>query len=179
MLRAIKIITISLLLLFGLVQICENIIYRNISISEPLGYYLALPKLPIRKGDLVLMCLTNKKYKHVFNELGLKDISGQCTTGMPYLIKQVVAIKGDRVEVSSIGILINGKHCLNSKQFLEGRGVKLYPLPIGYSHVLTDDEYFMLGQSPNSMDSRYFGIVKQDDIYRRAILIYELKTLKG
>ena len=173
MIKSLKIIGLSLLFLLGVVGIGENIIYKNPSISEPIGYYLALPTYSVRKGDSVLTCISNNNYKHVFNELGMKDVPGQCKNGLPYLIKRITAAKGDSVEVTSAGILINGVLYLNSKQFTEGRGVKLYPLPIGYSHVLTDDEYFMLGQSPHSVDSRYFGIVKREDIYRRAILIHE------
>ena len=174
MYKSLKIIGLNLLLLFVAVKLGKNIVYRNISISEPLGYYLALPGLPIAKGDLVLTCISNGRYTHVFNALGMKNVTGQCANGLPYLIKQIAAAKGDKVDVTTAGITINGALQANSKQFSHGRGVNLYPLPIGYSHVLTADEYFMLGQSSHSLDSRYFGIVKKNDVYRRAILIYEL-----
>lgn len=164
-----------LLFLFLLLKGVENLIYKNPSISEPIGYYFAVPGVKIHTGDLVMTCVTDNSYKHVFNELGLKDVVGQCSNGLPYLIKRVVASTGDRVEITKAGVLINGTLYLNSKQFTEGRGVKLYPLPIGYSHVLGEDEYFMLGKSPHSVDSRYFGIIKKNDIYRKAILIYEIK----
>lgn len=173
MIKSIKIIGLSLLILTFVAQLLQNIIYKNISISEPLGYYLAIPGMPIRKGDLVLTCLTNKHYKHVFNELGMKDVSGQCDNGMMYLIKRIVAATGDKVEVTASGILINGILYKNSKQFTKGRGIKLYPLPPGYSRILKEDEFFMLGNSTNSVDSRYFGVINKTDIYRRAILIYK------
>lgn len=173
MVKSIKIIGFSLLALFGVVQLLQNIIYKNISISEPLGYYLALPGMPVRKGDLVLTCLTNKEYKHVFNELGMRDVTGQCVNGMMYLIKRIVAVSGDKVNVTASGVWINGVLYKNSKQFTEGRGVKLYPLPYGYSHVLKESEFFMLGNSSHSVDSRYFGVINKADIYRRAILIYK------
>ena len=168
-----------LLCLVLIVRILENVIYKNQTISEPIGYYLALPDMPIHRGDLVMTCITDSGYKHVFNELGLKDVVGQCSNGLPYLIKRIVATSGDKVEVSKAGILINGNLYINSAQFAEGRGIKLYPLPVGYSHVLAADEYFMLGSSLHSVDSRYFGVVKKSDIYRRAILIYEMKKGQG
>jgi conjugative transfer signal peptidase TraF len=173
MAKTLKILISSFVALFLIVGVADNTVYQNISISEPLGYYLALPGIPVTRGDLVLTCITNKSYKKVFNALGMKDVSGQCDTGMPYLIKRVAAAKGDKVEITIAGVLINGVLFLNSKQFAEGRGVRLYPLPIGYSHVLGEDEYFMLGQSPHSVDSRYFGIVKKNDIFRRAFLIFK------
>jgi len=171
--RLIKLAIIYLLLLTGVVIFAEKAIYKNSSMSEPIGYYLALPGMPVHAGDLVLTCITNNEYKHVFNELGLKDLPGECSNGLPYLIKRIVAASGDKVEVVKAGILINSNLYLNSKQFTEGRGIKLNPLPVGYSHVLSEDEYFMLGNSTHSVDSRYFGVIKKNDIYRRAILIYE------
>lgn len=174
-----------LLVLLLIVVIGRSLIYKNVSISEPLGYYLLLPEVAIRKDDLVLMCVKDS-YKHVFNELGLggdkspdespnssRNVAGQCSNGLPYLLKRVVATRGDRVEVAKSGIKINGILYPNSQQFNEGRGVKLHPLNLGYSHILTENEYFMLGNSPHSVDSRYFGIVKASDIKGRVILIHE------
>ena len=165
-----------LVFMFVAVQVGENLIYENVSISEPLGYYLSLPGIRPHKGELVLTCITDNSYKHVFTELGMRD-SGQCSNGLPYLIKRIVAEKGDKVEVTDSGILINSTLYPNSQQFAEGRGIKLYPLPIGYSHILNDNEYFMLGKSPHSVDSRYFGIIQKKDIYRKAVLIYKTSKI--
>lgn len=93
----------------------------------------------------------------------------------PYLLKTIKAVAGDTVEVTTKGIIINGELQTNSQQFLEGRGVKLYPLPVGYKHTLTSGEYFVLGNTTHSVDSRYFGLIKKNDIYRRAILIYKIE----
>ena len=157
--------------IFIIVYVGENIIYKNISISEPLGYYLAFPGIRFKKNDLVLTCITNNSYKRIFNELGMKDVAGQCANGLPYLIKRITAAKGDSIQITSAGVSINGIIYPNSKQFIQGRGVNLHPLPIGYSNVLTAGEYFMLGQSPHSVDSRYFGVVNHKDIFRKAIYI--------
>lgn len=160
-----------LLLLLLVFTLFKKVIYRNPSISEPVGYYLAVPGLSFNKNDLVMTCISNNGYKHVLNELGLADVKGQCTNGLPYLIKRISAVSGDMVEVVSDGILINGVLQPNSKQYAEGRGIKLYPLPVGYHHLLAADEYFMLGNSLHSFDSRYFGMVNRKDVYRKVILI--------
>lgn len=173
--KALKLIVIGFSLIFMLSKTLRNIIYKNISISEPLGYYLALPLVPYTTNDLVLTCLSNNSYKHVFNELGLKD-NNACPNGMPYLLKTIKAVAGDTVEVIGNGVVINGRLQINSQQFIEGRGVKLYPLPVGYKHTLVMGEYFVLGESSHSIDSRYFGIIKEKDIYRRAILIYRTSS---
>ena len=107
--------------------------------------------------------VSNSSYKKVFNELGLQD-TGQCPNGLPYLLKRISAVSGDTVEVIKDGVLINGQLQINSQQFIEGRGILLYPLPIGWKHKLSTDEYFMLGNSTHSVDSRYFGIINKADI---------------
>lgn len=167
-----KVSILPLLVAYGVVAMLENIIYHNPSISEPLGYYLALPFLKFSREDLVLTCITNSSYGKVFNQLGQKN-DGTCSNGLPYLLKRVAASQGDTVEVKESGIFINGLYQPNSKQFNFAFGVNLEPLPIGWKYVLKANQFFVLGQSPHSLDSRYFGIVDKKDIYRKAILIFK------
>ena len=94
------------------------------------------------------------------------------------MIKRISAVKGDAIEVTDDGILINGLLQPNSHLYAEGRGIRFYPLVTGYKHVLEEGEYFMLGNSLHSFDSRYFGIIQKADIYRRAILVKEVKGKK-
>lgn len=168
-------VVVYLVLLLASVFITRTLVYKNVSISEQLGYYLLIPGA-VRRNDLVLICV-NDSYKHVFNELGLRDVAGQCRNGLPYLLKRIAAVAGDRVEVENAGIKINGLLYPNSKQFNEGRGVKLYPLKLGYSHILGKGEYFMLGNSLHSVDSRYFGVVKSSDIHGKVVLVYETQKV--
>ena len=172
MVKSLKIMVSCFLLLFVVVKVVNNIFTYNPSISEPVGEYMSLPFVPYHKGDLVLTCISNNNYKHIFNELGMKDEVGSCGNGLPHLIKRIAATEGDEVEVTSQGILINGVLVPKSKQFRQGRGVDLYPLPVGYKHKLAQNEFFMLGNDTHSLDSRYFGIVNKKDVYRRAFLIY-------
>ncbi len=159
---AIPLITTYLIVIF-----LENIIYYNPSISEPIGYYFAVPGNYV-KNDLVFTCISNSAYKPVFNQLGMMD-NGACKNGLPYLLKRIVAVDGDKVEIVADGVLINGVLQINSYQFAYGNGVNLRPLPVGWSRTLKSGEYFVLGESPHSVDSRYFGLVYREDIYRRAI----------
>jgi type IV secretory pathway protease TraF len=76
------------------------------------------------------------------------------------------------VQVTESGLLINGVYQKNSTQFAEADGVKLYPLPVGWKYTLKQGDYFLMGQSLHSIDSRYFGVVNKSLIYRRVILIW-------
>lgn len=169
-----KVIFISLCVLFTMVWILDNALTENISISEPLGHYLKLPiSGKIRRGNRYLICIPNDNYIGILKRLGLPDTFGQCQFDTPYLIKQVVGIPNDKIEITKYGVLVNNKLQPNSFSFKSARGINLNPLPIGYKTILAKDEYFMLGITPHSVDSRYFGIVKKNQIYKQVILIFK------
>ena len=169
------IVVLSFLSILVVIVTCLNSsITTNISISEPLGYYLTLPIVNnIKRNDKYLICINSPKYLNVLHNLGLpNNANDQCSSGFPYLIKQVVGIPGDTVHVTQNGILINNRLQPNSKSFVTGRGIALYPLPIGYKVILGAGEYFMLGVTPHSVDSRYFGIIRRKQLQKQAILIF-------
>ncbi len=169
----IKVAIGSLLLLLVIVVVLNSSLTKNISISEPVGYYLKLPIIgEIKIGDKYLICLNDHKYIGILKQLGLPSAENQCKYNSPYLIKQVAGIPGDIVEITMHGITINNKLQLNSTSFTQAYGVNLYPLPVGYKFILKNDEYFMLGITPHSVDSRYFGVVKRDQFYNQTVLIF-------
>ena len=172
-LKIIKITLGFLLLLFLLVEILNNTLTKNISISEPIGYYLKLPIVgTIKRGDKYLICITDIKYIKVLKQLGLPSMSNRCPYSSPYLIKQVAGVPGDAIEIVESGVLINHQLQPNSFSFNSSHGVNLYPLPVGYKTILGSNDYFVLGVTPHSVDSRYFGIVKRDQFYKQTFLIF-------
>ncbi len=169
----IKVVIGSLLLLLVIVVVLNSSLTKNISISEPIGYYLKLPIIgEIKRGNKYLICLNDRKYVSILKQLGLPSTESQCKYNSPYLIKQVAGIPGDIVEITMRGITINNKLQPNSMSFIQAYRISLYPLPIGDKFVLKHDEYFMLGITPHSVDSRYFGVIKQDQFYKQTILIF-------
>ena len=173
-LRIIIVVLSFLSILVVIVTCLNNLISTNISISEPLGYYLTLPIINnIKRNDKYLICVDNPTYLNVLHSLGLPNNSNdQCSSGFPYLIKQVVGIPGDKVQVTTHGILINNHLQPNSKSFTTAHGIALYPLSIGYKITLSSGEYFVLGVTPHSVDSRYFGIIRREQLHKQAILIF-------
>lgn len=118
--RIIIVVLTFLLILFIIVQLLEAFLSKNISISEPTGYYLTIPILgKIKRNNKYLVCVTNLKYLYILNKLGLPNYntsnnyyynhSNSCLSGFPYLIKQVAGIPGDIVKVTVNGILINNQ----------------------------------------------------------------------
>lgn len=77
---------------------------------------------------------------------------------------RVIAAPGDTVEVTEErGLSVNGNAVIENNIFYPtrpyGEGVAEYPLKLG------DGEYFVMADQRNGgMDSRYFGVVKADEI---------------
>lgn len=97
------------------------------------------------------------------------------------LIKRVVAIGGDVVEVQDGRVLIDGVAILSPPgegietfgrrtallDLRRGGGPTVAPMTVPPGHV------FVLGDARgNSRDSRFFGFVRADDIYARALAVY-------
>jgi conjugative transfer signal peptidase TraF len=74
------------------------------------------------------------------------------------VVKEIVAVPGDRVRVERSGLAVNGRELAGAA--LLGRDTHGRPLPhvrLG-QHRLGEDELWVLGPaSPRSWDSRYFG----------------------
>ena len=86
---------------------------------------------------------------------------------------RIVAAPGDTVEVTEErGLSVNGNAVIENNIFYPtrpyGEGVTEYPVKLG------DGEYFVMADQRNGgMDSRYFGVVKSDEI--RGIVITILR----
>jgi len=85
------------------------------------------------------------------------------------LIKRIVAITGDRLEVRDGRVFVNGLPG-DTKAALElrlGGGPDVAPVRVPAGHV------FVMGDfRGSSRDSRFFGFVREDEIYARASRVY-------
>jgi signal peptidase I len=85
------------------------------------------------------------------------------------LIKRIVAVAGDRLEVRDGHVFINGLPG-DAKAALElraGGGPDVAPVQVPAGQV------FAMGDSRgNSRDSRFFGFVREDEIYGKASRVY-------
>jgi len=85
------------------------------------------------------------------------------------LIKRVVAVGGDLLEVRDGHVFINGVPS-DTKATLElrsGGGPDVGPVRVPAGRVFVMGDY-----RGNSRDSRYFGFVREDEIYARAWRVY-------
>jgi conjugal transfer pilin signal peptidase TrbI len=78
-------------------------------------------------------------------------------------IKKLVGVPGDRVIVGIDEVLINGKSYKNNMRQLLMK-IELSESAIIREFVLAEDEYFMVGETPLSYDSRFWGVVHAQDM---------------
>lgn len=75
------------------------------------------------------------------------------------IIKRVIAVPGDTLEIKDNNVILNGK--ILQEDYL-GEPMLTYDIP---QFTLGDEEYFVLGDNRNnSADSRYFGVFEEGDI---------------
>ena len=114
----------------------------------------------LKDGEVLIL----NKLKYKFSDIKREDIISLKYADTKYLIKRVIGLPGDKVEIISNKLYINGieyqeeylKEDLNYKDF------KLSDL--GYNEI-PKDMYLVLGDNREiSLDSRKIGLIKKTDI---------------
>jgi len=135
----------------------------NTTSSYPRGIY-RMTNDPIEKGSLVIFCPPDNAAIRQAYERGYIG-AGFCPGGYEYMIKKIMAAKNDHVQISVVGVSVNGALLPNSKPMdadLEGRQL----LHINTDIATLDDHSVLLmsDYNPKSFDARYFGLVDKSQI---------------
>jgi len=117
-----------------------------------------------RQDDQLLV----EKISKLFDGIGYGDVITIKTDklsgheGSPNIIKRVVGLPGDLIEIRTDGVYRNGE-LLDESGYLSST-VSTEIRNLAFAKVkLADDEYYVLGDNrPISLDSRSFGPVKLD-----------------
>lgn len=129
--------------------------YRiNLTPSEPLGLWriVALDR-PASTGDLVFICPPQTPAVREARERGYLRV-GTCPSGIAPLIKTVVGVSGQHVEIS-VGVTIDGRPVPFSDVVeRDGKGRPMTPFAGG---VVPAGSLFLHSPFAGSYDSRYFG----------------------
>ncbi|MBY0379365.1 MAG: S26 family signal peptidase [Burkholderiales bacterium] len=156
----------AILLFCGVICLSKSVMY-NITNSEQIGWYwVGMHRYGIENiqvGKLYTIKLPDT-FMRVIRQLGYRANSYT-------LLKRVVARSGDIIEVDKAGVFVNRKLINNSQSKQMVRGIELHPLPIGYKYILHNGEYFVMGETDSSFDSRYFGVMNKDNFISEAYLI--------
>lgn len=117
--------------------------------SLPEHYFIQLPKVAPKKGDLTIVY--NSFYK------------GR-------LIKRIIGQGGDQINSDTSGNLWVGGVCVGKVYNQTATGEKLEPLP---NQVIPQDKVFLYAPHPKSFDSRYaqVGLVSVNELEGQIIAI--------
>ncbi len=155
---------VSFLSIIGLVKLYNKFFYYNDTISEPVGHYFVVNAEHIVANGIYTVVL-HPEYMKKLRKLGYRANSGT-------LLKQVVAQSSDTINVTKSGVFVNNKLILNSKPIKNSNDIGLEAIPVGYHRLLQDGEFWVMGNTPHSVDSRYFGVVNKKQIHQTAYFIF-------
>lgn len=159
-------IIVSLLLVSAITCKMLGIIINTTS-SMLRGIYI-IDNSPIKRGDIVLFCLS-EPYKTIGLERFYIGRSSKCLGAEP-LIKKILAMPGDNVSLSQNDITVNGIKYTYPTLQKDSNGNQLKVFPRGNYNNTKD--YWMVGtNTTNSWDSRYWGSIKQSQIISKIKLV--------
>ena len=135
----------------------------NWTTSAPLGVYSMHDVSDLTRNDLVAVCLQD-----ALAALGRARgylSAGTCPSGATPILKQVVAVAGDEVELQCDVVAVNGQIVDRSQRHsVDSLGRPLEQLPFG-TQIVRDGQVWVLGiHRERSWDSRYFGPVPRSSI---------------
>jgi conjugative transfer signal peptidase TraF len=133
----------------------------NATASAPVGLYAVAAPDRVRAGEMVI-AWTPEPFRSLAAE------RRYLPSNVP-LVKRVSAARGDRVCAVGEAVWINGRHAARRRE-ADGQG---RPLPRWTDcRDLGEGEYFLLMDSPDSFDGRYFGITRKEELVGRAVLLW-------
>ncbi|EME2526602.1 conjugative transfer signal peptidase TraF [Yersinia enterocolitica] len=146
----------------------------NTSESIPVGLYLMTPS-PISKGEYVVFCPPPTSVFDKARSRGYIN-SGFCSGNYGYMMKKILAAKGDIVSINSNGVVINDIKIPYSKPLSVDLSGNPLPSINILNHTLKESEILLMtDQSNSSFDSRYFGFIDKQQVHSviRPILIWK------
>ena len=137
-------------------------LHVNLSPSAPPGLYRSVTGTPTR-GTWVAACVSPKAaaLAHARGYL----LSGSCPGGVEPVLKPVVAIAGDVVELGPDAVTVNGQRLPRSASATLDSSGRSLPHAVWGRHVVGSDELWLVStRVANSWDSRYLGPVSLSQV---------------
>ncbi|RIL03541.1 MAG: conjugal transfer protein TraF [Proteobacteria bacterium] len=147
----------------------------NWTASAPVGIYSTQAAIGVSRNDLVEVCLQGSVA--TLGRVRGYLAPGTCPNGVSPVLKRVVAVAGDHIELQRIFVAVNGRVIDRSQRHsMDSLGRPLRPVAFG-RRVVRDDEVWVLGvHRQRSWDSRYFGPIPVSSI---AGIVRPLLTLSA
>jgi conjugative transfer signal peptidase TraF len=133
--------------------------------SLPVGLWRIAPLGgPFARGAIVSFCPPATAILSVARARGVLG-PGRCPGGVEPMLKPVVAISGDRVNLGADGVTVNGRPIPGSGWLrADGAGRPIAAIPFGDDIVGESAFWALSTDHPGSFDSRYFGAARNAGI---------------
>ena len=144
----------------------------NTTASMPIGLYREGPP-HFERGTWVVFCLPER-----FAAIGRERSylrKGSCFDESQELMKEIVAVPGDRIALTPDGLTVNGRAIPGTAPHAVDRNRRALAHAPFAEKALPPGDFWVLGLARQlSWDSRYFGPVPRDHIFGTAIPILTL-----
>lgn len=135
----------------------------NTTPSIPVGIYVTASG-SFERGAYVMFCPPPGE---AFSQVRHRGYVGPgfCPGGYGYLMKRVLAAKGDRVSIRAEGVRVNGRLLpLSQPLRIDAAGRPLAYFPVDEQWLEDDQVLVMSDVNPKSYDGRYFGPIRFSQI---------------
>ena len=152
---SLKLIAVIVVILFLMIYV--------VSVTQVVGNSM---KSTLIDGDVLVLSKANYR----FFDIKRGDIISLDYEDTKYLIKRVIGLPGDRVEIKNNVLYINNE--IYEEDYLdEGLTYPNFSLTdLGYD-VIPEDYYLVLGDNrENSLDSREIGLISKDNVNGKIVL---------
>lgn len=139
----------------------------NISQSLPIGIYQKIDSYDYKIDDYVIVKVPEEYKEFIYSRgyMGTDELSAKT------MLKKIKGINGDSFEVIEGSLIKNNTEIIAKVLSKDSKGREL---PKISKIILKNGEYFLLGEHPHSLDSRYLGKFQEKDILYKVspILIF-------
>ena len=152
----------------------------NTTPSLPPGVYRIRPLAaePVR-GDVVGFCLAGDPARMALargyvHPQGLEPLvyGTRCASGAAVIGKPVAGLPGDTIEVTTRGVLVNGRLLHRSRVQRRDRSGRMLPAASQGKRILRAGEFWLQSEfAQNSFDSRIVGPVPANSILDRRVFV--------
>jgi conjugative transfer signal peptidase TraF len=135
----------------------------NTTKSIPVGFYW-MTSDSVKKGSYVIFCPPDTELFDTAKERGYVG-AGFCPGGYGYLMKRVVAVKGDAVVIAPDGVRVNGELLPLSVPRAADKAGRPLPRSGTNRYTLSATELLLMSDaSGTSFDGRYFGPIHRKQV---------------
>lgn len=175
-------VTVTLLLL--LLSTRAAGLHWTLTASVPPGLYHRTHE-PLRRGTLVAFCLPLPQAEFGWQRGyigGVPDLPmlRECPSGYQPLLKPIVAMAGDVIDLTPDAVVVNGRAIADSQtQDYDRAGRTLSHVPWGRYQLTEGELWVMSTYHPASWDSRYFGPIRVETVIATAVPLWVWHIRKG